>query len=228
MEDLGIDIYNMDQGAAELYPPLNCRAGNAGPISHQELVCIHKVQDISKRFHASGYFLPHKEAQVDIKRYSDKYKTAGSRMTVLECINAMGSIKDSYFSEELLDGLTGKIVRKRDPANNGRANINNSMRGSASSSVHDNHDVTSSSHMIKRRRSNSHTANTLEHLSRQERRVEGTGDVDHEGKGKPRTGSIDSAGSVEEEEAEVDDDYVVDHYESDGGGDDDDDPEPFY
>ena len=225
-EDLGIDKNGGDdEGASELYPPPLNRVNNAGPMSAEDLFCMQKLEEVSRRFHASAYYLQHKDPKADIARYSDKYRVAASagQRTVLECIDALGPSKDSYFTQELLDGLRGN----RATARNGG--------GAASVLKRDTDEEVQAGGTAKRlrRRANSHTSHTLERLSQRER-VAGPNSGLQVPAGKPRAGSIDSqAASIEEEEeVENDDDYGVDHYGDsgdEGGGDDDGgDDEPFY
>ena len=245
MQDLGIDSYNMeqDQVPPELYPSLNTRPTNPGPISQDDLYCIRKAQELSKRFRASSYYLSRKEDHGDIKRYSDKYKgSSGTLTSVADCINAVCSEKESYFPLELLEGVYGKKAPSTRDGGSSSSDDKNDVQSSATSGSSSNrgtgnmagikrsdqngnrnHDANE----IQRQRSNSHTAYTLENLARKERSVQGN---DAE-KGVLQGGEgSDGSGNEHDGEEENDDDYMKDHNESDDGGDDggDDDGEPSY
>jgi len=226
MEDLGIDKLGDDPGASELYPPLLNRPSRVGgaaassAAASNDMFCIRKMEEVARRFHASAYNLQYKDAKVDIARYSDKFRLAAAagQRTVLECINALGPSKESFFSQELLEGLVGNKIG----AISSRAGAGAEAGAGASAGGGD-----ATAGIKRRKRSNSTTARTLEKLSQRER-VAGPGGALPVP--KPRTGSIDSgAASIEEEDEAEDDDYGVDHYGSgDDGGDDGDDDEPSF
>ena len=231
MQDLGIDSYNMEQeqGPPELYPPAP-RPSNPGPISEEDTFCLRKERELSRRFRASAYYLPHKENQGEIKRYSDKYK--GS--SVADCISAVCSDKESYFSLELLQGVYGKAATGGN-SGGGKSRSGNGAgsSGSSSSSSSGGGEAAFKDKDIKgveqRKRSNSHTAHTLESLARRERSTEGKEGDKGARPGGGADGSDGSGNEFGEEEEENDDDYMKDHNDSDDGGDgDDDDGEQTY
>jgi len=261
MEDLGIDnkpgAMDDGSGGGDLFPPPLNRPSHSSVAAKDELFCMQKMEEMTRRFQASAYHLQYKDNKTDIARYSDKIRLAAAagQRTVLECINALGPTKDAYFSQELLDGLMGKnsTVPKRGVGGGvAGANSSKSMasgksgrkEGGAAGAGAEGGSLLLSKLADgsigaggdrRRKRANSHTAHTLERLSQRERASGGPKDAETIAAKKARAGSIDSGagGSVmeeDEEEVENDDDYIVDHYGSDDGGGDDDggDDEPFY
>jgi len=255
MEDLGIDnkpgAMDDGSGGGDLFPPPLNRPSHSGAAANDELFCMQKMEEMTRRFQASAYHLQYKDNKTDIARYSDKIRLAAAagQRTVLECINALGPTKDAYFCQELLDGLMGKnsTVAKRGVGGAAGANSSKStalgksgrkegagaaaLAGAGVSLLSKLEDDIGAGAGAgaggdrRRKRANSHTAHTLERLSQRERASGGPKDA--EAAKKARAGSIDSGagGSVmeeEEEEVENDDDYIVDHYGSDDGGGDDD------
>ena len=222
-----------EQGQNDLYPAMQARPTNAGPVTEEDLFCIRKMQEIGKRFHASPYYSSRKDAkQVNVVRYSDRHREETGETSLKDCILAIvagtaGTSKHGHFSAELLDGLLGK-ARGSAPSSSSSAAAAAAAASSSSSSAAGGEGkggggtAAGGERERKRPRANSYTTHTLEKLSQRERASGGREPP------KDRAGSIDSAGGsiVEEEEVENDDDYIVDHYgESDNDGGDDDDGE---